>query len=414
MPMPPNDEHTVAYQMGGEDEVMVKDQVRIERNRRSIRENGLDGLVCALPSNVLLLTGYFPVVGTSIAVATPDQTLLLVPADEQDLAERGWADEVRTFEAASLQWLKTLPEAIGPKLGDVLGAAGVARGRIGFEAEDWVQPASYAAMHVFGAAMRDLLSRHAPAAELRAAKTCLEGLRLTKTPMELSRIREACTTAGRAFAEGVGHVRPGRTEEQIAAALRGPLLETRVGSRADGFAFCMSGPNAAEAYKAYQRSSDREVREGDLVLAHCNSHVDGYWTDITRTFCIGNPDDRQRRMYEAVFAARQAALDAIRPGAKACDVDRAARQVIDQHGFGPQFLHPLGHGVGFAAIDHNAKPRLHPKSPDVLEAGMVFNVEPGIYFKGECGMRHCDMVAVTETGAEVLTPFQDRPYLLPP
>lgn len=391
---------------------MAKDRDRIERNRRAIRGHGFDGLVCALPSNVLLLTGYFPVVGTSIAVATDERTLLLVPEDEQDLARRGWADEVHAFEAASLEWLKALPEAIGTELGEVLGAAGIARGRIGFEAEDWVQPASYAAMHVFGAAMRDLLSRHAPAAELRSAKACLEELRLTRTPMELAHIRDACATVGRGFAEAIGHVRPGRTEAQIAATLRGPLLGTHGASRADGFAFCMSGPNAAEAYKAYQLSSDRALRPGDLVLAHCNSHVDGYWTDITRTYCIGRPDGRQRRMYEAVFAARRAALDAIRPGAKASNVDHAARQVMDQHGFGPQFLHPLGHGVGFAAIDHNARPRLHPKSPDVLASGMVFNAEPGIYFKGECGMRHCDMVAVTDAGAEVLTPFQDRPDLL--
>src|SRR6185312_11657713 len=121
-------------------------------------------------------------------------------------------------------------------------------------------------------------------------------------------------------------------EEQIAATLRGPLLDTHRASRADGFAFCMSGPNAAEAYKAYQLSSDRAPRPGDLVLAHCNSHVDGYWTDITRTYCLGRPDDRQRQMYEAVFAARRAALDAIRPAARACDVDHAARQVIERHG----------------------------------------------------------------------------------
>jgi Xaa-Pro aminopeptidase len=388
------------------------DEVRIERNRRTIREHGLDGLVCGLPSNVLLLSGYFPVVGSSIAVATRDKALLLVPQDERDLAQAGWADEVHTFEAASLQWLKTLPQAIGPGLAEVLGAGGIARGRIGYEAAGWVQPASYAAMHLFGGAMRDVLTEAAPAAELQPAKACLEELRLTKTPLELRRIRDACATAGRAFAEGSGHVRAGRIETQVAAAFRGPLLQSHASHRADGFAFCMSGPNAAEAYKAYQCSGDRELRERDLVLAHCNSHVNGYWTDITRTYCLGPPTDRQRRMYEAVFEARKAALDVIRPGARASDVDHAARAVLGRHGFGPQFLHALGHGVGFAAIDHNARPRLHPKSPDMLEPGMVFNVEPGIYFKGECGMRHCDMVAVTESGAEVLTVFQDRPELL--
>ncbi|HSU67732.1 MAG TPA: Xaa-Pro peptidase family protein [Tepidisphaeraceae bacterium] len=391
---------------------MVADPVRLERNRRAIREAGFGGLVCALPSNVLLLTGYFPVVATSIALATSERTLLLVPEDEEDLARASCADEVQTFQAASLKWIKPLPDVIGPSLGRLLSHINVSSGAIGYEETDWVQPASYAAMHLFGGAMRDLLSRLAPGASFKPAKACLESLRLIKTPAELDRIRAACGVAGRAFAEGIGHVRPGRTETQIAAAFRGPLLESPQDWRADGFAFCMSGPNGAQAYKAFQRSTGRELRDGDLVLAHCNSHVGGYWTDITRTYTLGQPTERTRRMYQAVFAAREAALNAVKPRARAADVDRAARDVMRSFGFADQFVHPTGHGVGFAAIDHNARPRLHPVSDEILQEGMVFNVEPGIYFKGECGMRHCDMVAVTSDGHELLTPFQDRPELL--
>jgi Xaa-Pro aminopeptidase/Xaa-Pro dipeptidase len=168
----------------------------------------------------------------------------------------------------------------------------------------------------------------------------------------------------------------------------------------------MSGPNAYHAFAAYQRSRGRRLQSGDLVLVHCNSYVGGYWTDVTRTYCLGRPTGRQRQMYDAVFAAREAALAAICPGARASDVDRAARDVMRRRGFGDAFKHPTGHGVGFAAIDHNAPPRLHPASADVLEPGMVFNVEPGIYIQGECGMRHCDMVAITPAGCELLTPFQ--------
>jgi len=111
-------------------------------------------------------------------------------------------------------------------------------------------------------------------------------------------------------------------------------------------------------------------------------------------------------MYEAVFSAREAALAAIRPGVKAAAVDHAARAELENLGFGREFKHPTGHGVGFAAIDHNALPRLHPRSEDVLEAGMVFNVEPAIYIDGLGGLRHCDMVAVTDTGVEIVTTFQ--------
>jgi Xaa-Pro aminopeptidase/Xaa-Pro dipeptidase len=111
-------------------------------------------------------------------------------------------------------------------------------------------------------------------------------------------------------------------------------------------------------------------------------------------------------MYAAVAEARQAALAAIRPGVKAADVDKAARSVLQARGFGDAFKHSTGHGVGFSAINANARPRLHPKSDDVLQTGMIFNVEPAVYFDGYGGLRHCDVVALTDRGPEVLTPFQ--------
>jgi Xaa-Pro aminopeptidase len=111
-------------------------------------------------------------------------------------------------------------------------------------------------------------------------------------------------------------------------------------------------------------------------------------------------------MFEAVLAARQAALTAARPGVRASVVDRAARGVLASAGFGEAFTHATGHGVGFAAIDPRARPRIHPESNDLLEEGMVFNLEPAVYLQGECSLRHCDVVAMTAEGAEVLTPFQ--------
>jgi Xaa-Pro dipeptidase len=168
----------------------------------------------------------------------------------------------------------------------------------------------------------------------------------------------------------------------------------------------MSGANAALASGAYAHSRAKRIEPGDLVLIHLNSYADGYWTDITRTYSIGKPDERRQEMYDAVFSARQAALRAIHTGVKAAAVDTAARDVLEARGFGPQFKHSTGHGVGFSAITAYAKPRLHPKSDEVLEIGMVFNVEPAIYIDGYGGLRHCDMVAVTEAGAELLTPFQ--------
>jgi Xaa-Pro aminopeptidase/Xaa-Pro dipeptidase len=121
---------------------------------------------------------------------------------------------------------------------------------------------------------------------------------------------------------------------------------------------------------------------------------------------LGAPEAKQRQVDEAVFEARQAALEAIAPGVEARTVDEAARSVLAMHGFGEEFKHSTGHGVGFAAISANARPQIHPASRERLDPGMVFNVEPAVYLEGYGGVRQCDMVVVTGTGYELLTPFQ--------
>jgi Xaa-Pro dipeptidase len=243
-----------------------------------------------------------------------------------------------------------------------------------------------------------------------SADAMLGDLRARKTALEIGRIRLACEIAGRAFRKGSQGMQAGTTEVEAAMAFCGPLSTSLADfpdvERAGGFAWCMSGPNSALAAGAYARSRARFIDQGDLALVHCNSYVDGYWTDITRTYSFGKASERQRDIYDAVFAARESAFARIAPGALAADVDRGAREVLRERGFGAEFKHGAGHGVGFGAICAGNKPRIHPKSTDVLEAGMVFNVEPAVYFEGYGGVRHCDMVAVTESGYELLTPFQ--------
>ncbi len=227
---------------------------------------------------------------------------------------------------------------------------------------------------------------------------------------EIERVKIACQSAARTFTNGAAQLSAGLRETQIGAEFRCDLSvfgnEFETINRADGYAFCMSGENSFEAFATFQRSRSRRLRSGDLALVHCNSYADGFWTDITRTFCLGEPDERKSKLYEAVFAALQAAITAIRPGVCVSRIDGAAREILTERGFGKEFKHGLGHAVGFHAIDHNAPPRLHPASTDCLETGMVFNVEPAIYIENYGGLRHCDMIALTENGAEILTPFQ--------
>jgi len=389
----------------------MKNPERIERVRSALRENQWDLLVCALPMNVLLLSGYWPVIGAGVVLAFSDGRIgLLVPEDEEDIARGGWADEIRTFKAGSLDELITKAQAIRSPLRKLADSFSTNPLRVGFEAQATSEPVSYAAMHLYSGTMRAILEETLSILTMTPADGVLAHLRARKTDFEIDRIRTACRIAERAFAHGFEQVKTGATEVEIATTFRQPLSTSLVDfpalSRADGFAWCMSGANSALASAAYARSRAKPVESGDLALVHMNSYADGYWTDITRTYSMGKPDDRRQGMYDAIFAARDAALRTIRPGAKAADVDTAARDVLKTRGFGPQFKHSTGHGVGFSAISADAKPRLHPKSGETIEAGMVFNVEPAIYFEGYGGIRHCDMVSVTEAGAELLTPFQ--------
>lgn len=388
----------------------LEGEERVELIRDALREAHLDALVCSLPSDVLMLTGYWPVVGTAVAIATAGgRRIILAPQDEEELARRDGA-EVRTFSPSSLKRLSTPAEALVEPLRQALLDAKVGTGTIGHDGGPVTQPASYAAIHIYGRMMAVMLRQAAPAATFFHAKQVMDRLRAIKSKWEIERIRDACFIAGRAFAEGARELHAGMREVEAAAVFREPLSTagSHHDARADGFMFCMSGPNAAQAHGAYARSRTRRIEAGDLVLVHCNSYVDGYWTDITRTYCMGKPDARQGDLYEAIFAAREAALKAAQPGAKAKEVDAAARSVLKQRGYEKDFKHSTGHGVGFGAIDPNALPRLHPKSPDVLEPGMVFNIEPGIYLEDFGGIRHCDVVAVSDEGPELLTPFQTK------
>ena len=385
---------------------MAHDLERIKLNARAIRESGFDALICGLPSNVLLLSaGYWPIVGTSFAVANGEgKVALVVPEDESELARKTGAAEVFTYKPASLDKLQTVVDAISEPLAKAASAIGVSGGRIGCDIGETHQPASYISMHLFGSSLAEVIGRALPGSTVEDATRLLAKLRSVCTPQEVDRVRQACKAAQEAFESARRALRPGQSEIAVASQARLPLYQD-AHARDQQHLAIMSGPRSASAYGAYATSSDRVMQAGELVMVHCNSNIAGYWTDITRTFCLGKPTEQQRRMYDAIAAAREAALKAIRPGVRAADVDKAARQILGARGFGDQFKHATGHGVGYAAIDHNAQPRLHPKSPDLLEVGMVFNVEPAIYIEKTQGMRHCDMVSVTDSGAEVLTPF---------
>ncbi len=374
-----------------------------------MREARLDAVICGSPTQVLLLTGYWPVMGNSVAVFTADgEVHLLVPDDEHEIASKSSGAALIDFRSGRLDALTTPEAAIQQPLTSLCTRLSLGRARVGMEMQPGMQPASYAAAITYRSALSEMLRGAFPQIEIVAADATLERLKARKTEVELGKMRTAAVIASAGFSEMADTIRPGLREAEIAALLHmsfesAPSADEM--QRSYGYFFCMSGLNSATAAAAYARTRERNVQSGDLVMIHANTCGDGYWTDITRTQTAGDPTERQKHMRSAIDEARQAALDTIRPGVGAQQVDQAARGVLERHGFGPQFKHGLGHGVGFAAANANGQPRVHPASPDVLEVGMTFNVEPAIYFDDYGGMRHCDVVAVTANGVEVLTDF---------
>ena len=371
--------------------------------------SSLDVLVCSSPTSVLLLTGYWPVMGGSIAVMTADgRVFVALPEDEEEIAHDSSSSQIVTYKPTTLDSLDPPIRALSAALRTLLSSLSLSAKNIGTEFRLGMQPASYLSSHVFHTCLIDQLESLSLSAHLVSADPVLDTLKATKTPKELSLIRHSATIASDSFAKAARCIRPGLRESEVAAEFqsafdRSPCTEGL--ERSYGSFYCMSGPNSAKASAAFARTRQRVICDGDLVMIHANTCADGYWTDITRTYVAGEPNARQRAMYSAVAEARGAAIDAVRPGIKADIVDRAAREVMTAHGFGDAFRHSTGHEVGFAAADANAQPRIHPQSSDILEEDMTFNIEPAAYFDGYGGMRHCDVVAVTSTGASVITNF---------
>jgi Xaa-Pro dipeptidase len=242
------------------------------------------------------------------------------------------------------------------------------------------------------------LEQAAPGCQLSAVEPWLPQLRMVKDEAELAHMRRACRIAegalGRLLADGA--IRSGRTERQIAADLQVALLAE--GSQGPGFSpIVVSGPNSAQPHAA---PSDRVLADGDLVILDWGAVDEGYQSDLTRTFVLGQPAAAVERMYDAVLAANQAGRMSARPRTPAQEVDRAARRAIVQAGYGEYFIHRTGHGLG---LETHEPPYLVEGNGDLLEVGMTFTVEPGIYVPGLGGIRIEDDVVITELGSETLS-----------
>jgi Xaa-Pro aminopeptidase len=388
---------------------MAIDSVRQSRTVASISDSSHDAIICSSATEVLLLTGYWPVMAASVAIFSSDgQVKVVVPEDEVELASKTSSAEIVSYKPAELQTLENPLTLLKEPLRSAMKGMSLSRGNIGLQLTHGVQPASYAVSNEFRSSLVLLLQELLPEASFTSCDDLLERMKAVKTVKELEILQTASRVAAAGFGEASTLIEPGMRETDVAAKVQAAFETAREAEslqRSYGYYFCMSGPNSATAAAAYARTRQRVIEEGDLVMIHANTCADGYWTDLTRTYVASEPSGRQRDVREAIDEARAAGMRSIRPGVTGGEVDRAARSVMESHGFGKAFKHAAGHGVGFAAANPNGRPRIHPLSPDLLEAGMTFNLEPAAYFDGYGGMRHCDVIAVTTDGARVMTDF---------
>jgi len=346
---------------------------RRRRTADRVADLGLDALLVTSLVDVRYLTGF-----------TGSNGALLVGADGTAL----FGTDFRYVEQSGRE-LPGVPLVVDRRSASALvhhavAAAALGRVRLGFEAE-----------HLTVAEHADL-AMAVPTADLVATRQVVEDLRLVKDEQEIDMLRLACAVGDRALADLLPTLRPGLTELAVAHALE-DLMRAH-GADAPAFdTIVASGPNGAVPH---HRPGPRELEPGDLLTMDFGARVRGYHADMTRTVAVGAPAAWQRELYDLVAAAQRAGRHALAPGLPLADLDAAARSVVVAAGYGPQFGHGLGHGVG---LEIHEAPMVGPGAAGTLDAGSPVTVEPGVYLPGRGGVRIEDTLVVRDGRAELLT-----------
>jgi len=237
----------------------------------------------------------------------------------------------------------------------------------------------------------------APEADFPDASEALSSLRLCKDQDEVGAMRRAVKVAQEALEATIPFIKAGRTEKEIASELTLQMFKRGSESELPFPPIVSAGPNSANPHAS---PSDRKLQYGDLLVVDWGATVDGYISDLTRTFAIGGVDAEFKKIAEVVLKANEAGREASRPGVPCANVDKAARAVIEQAGYGKFFVHRTGHGIG---MEGHEEPYIRSDNMQILEAGMAYTVEPGIYLPKRGGVRIEDNVVITKDGVEVLS-----------
>lgn len=342
---------------------------RRKRLMAEAAERGLDGILVTSLVNIRYLSGF---TGTfAMMLFTPDEALFLT-------------DFRYTAQAAEQARGVPIRECREPLPG-LREAAGEMRiKKLGFEAA-----------HVSAARLEEMKEK-LPGAELVPTKGVVERLRMVKEEPEVDAMKALLDMLASAFDHAVELIRPGAVERNVAVELEYRLR--KLGASGPAFDFIVaSGPRAAMPHGV---ASDKTIEKGDVVILDWGATGWGYNCDNTRVFAVGAIGAELEKVYKIALEANMTAIDAVRPGVAVRDIDAAARAVIEKAGYGEAFGHGTGHGVG---LEIHEKPAVSWRDGTVVETGMVFTIEPGIYLPGKGGVRVEDMVRVTRTGCETLS-----------
>lgn len=345
---------------------------RINKLYSKLEKKNLDGFIVSLPANISYLTEYI----------SRDSYLLVSKKENIYFTDSRYIEEAK-LALDGIAAIKKSNGSIFKLIADACLAQGLSR--IGFEERN-LPFAEYKKI-------QDGLSS---GAVLEPTHSYIEELRQIKESLEVQKIREAIAITARAFKFIKKFIRPGMSELKIAGELErfiryagatGASFNTIVGS----------GPNSSFPHHLV---SDRLIKKGELVLIDMGVEFQGYKSDLTRVVLLDKMNVHVQRVYAIVLQAQNRAIKAIKPGTKIAEIDEVSRKFISDVGYGEFFGHALGHGVG---LEVHEDPHISGQSPDTLQEGMVFTVEPAIYLPGKFGIRIEDMVLVTSKGCEVLS-----------
>jgi Xaa-Pro aminopeptidase len=352
----------------GKETKNLKIKNRLQKLRQKLVEKELDAILISQPKNRYYLSGFDGSAGFLLITA---QNAILATDFRYIEQVKRQAPEYKLFQITNdmVNWFGELTAGLNLK-------------RLGFEARD----ISFDMYRRLNSALDKKQSslKFVPLDEL------VESLRVVKEPEEIELITKAAKISDNAFQYIEETIHTGMSEKEVAWEIEKFMREN--GSQAIPFEIIVaSGPNSA---LPHAKPSERVIQAGEPVLFDIGARVGGYSSDLSRTICLGTPDDTFKKVYDIVLGAQLTALAIIKEGMTGEQADSLARTVIAEAGYGEAFGHALGHGVGLAA--HEA-PRLGPGAAEKLSSGMVFSVEPGIYLPGWGGIRIEDLV-VMENG----------------